>query len=119
MADESRYRYCGPKVTPTETKAAAGGEPSKETAIDLIRKAWLFGRVHPTEHFRKQGKQRSFTMLDAQRVIETGNIRGEPERCTEFNNLKYKLIAEVEERTLEIVLAARGRNSVFQAAFSC
>ena len=104
MADESQYRYHGPEAN-REVRAAAGAEPSRERTLRIIRQAWMFGRVHPSGHFKKRCMERSFSMLDVQRVIESGSMRGKPERCTEFGNLKCRLIGQVEERRLEIVLA--------------
>ena len=63
------------------------------------------GRVHLTEHLKQRAAERSFTAVDAERIIRTGSIVGEPEYCPEFNNWRFGLRGKCEGRTLEVRVA--------------
>ena len=58
-----------------------------------------------TDHFRQQAAQRRFDLLDAENAIRTGELRRDPEFCPTNRNWKYRIIADVEDRRFEIVVA--------------
>jgi hypothetical protein len=61
--------------------------------------------MHVTAHFRQMAAERCFDLLDTENVIREGELRGEPELCSVNLNWKYRIIADVEDKRLEIVTA--------------
>lgn len=104
MANEKRlfvYNgpiHCSPSATPEAPVTPANG-------LQIIRKALLAGRKQISEHFKRRSTERGFDAVDAHNVIRNGRLRRQPEYCPDFKNWKYRVIAEVEEKQLEIVVA--------------
>jgi hypothetical protein len=104
MADDRRvFLYKGPIQGPCKAKAEAPLSPAN--GLEMIRASFFAGRVHISDHFRRKAGQRCFDMLDTENAIRSGELRGEPELCPIYLNWKYRIIADVEDRRLEIVTA--------------
>lgn len=69
--------------------------------IMLIR-ALDLGRIHVTEHFKQRARERSFTTVDAERIIRHGTVDGEPIECPKFKNWRFKLTGISCGQVLEI-----------------
>jgi len=105
MDRETRvFMYKGP-VVDGASKAKAEAPLSPANALEIIRAAFLAGRLHITTHFKEMQSARHFDSMDAENAIRTGELRGGPEFCPENRNWKYRIIAEVEDKRLEIVVA--------------
>ncbi len=105
MADDRRvFLYKGP-IVGESCRAKPEAALSPANGLEIIRAAFFAGRVHITDHFRQMTALRSFDLLDAENVIREGELRGEPEFCPINTNWKYRIIAVVEDRRLEIVTA--------------
>ena len=75
---------------------------SVENAHALLIRALEDGSAHITEHFKLRTTERNFTTVDAERIIRTGKIVGEPEYCPQFENWCFAVRGKCESRTLEI-----------------
>jgi hypothetical protein len=105
MADDTRvFLYSGP-VVDGSYKAKPEAEVSPANALEIVRAAFFAGRLHVTDHFRRQAIQRRFDLMDAEIVISVGELRGKPEFCPDYLNWKIRIIAAIEEGRLEVVLA--------------
>jgi hypothetical protein len=106
MAEDKKrlFTYNGP-IHDGKHKATPESAPTPESALEIIRTAFFKGRIEVSVHFKKQCQERSFDMMDAQNTIVTGKLRGSPEYCPEFANWKYRILAEIEDRKLEVVVA--------------
>jgi hypothetical protein len=102
--DTRVFMYKGPVVDGT-CKAKAEAPLSPANALEIIRAGFLAGRLHITTHFKAQQSNRHFDSMDAENAIRTGELRGDPEFCPENRNWKYRIIADVEDKRLEIVVA--------------
>ncbi|MGO9083720.1 MAG: DUF4258 domain-containing protein [Terriglobales bacterium] len=98
------FLYKGP-ILDGCCKAKPEAALSPANGLEIIRAAFFAGRMHITDHFRQQAAQRRFDLMDAENVIRTGELRGEPEFCPVNTNWKYHIIADVEDKRLEIVTA--------------
>jgi hypothetical protein len=78
---------------------------SSENALVLLVRALEAGRTYPTEHFKKQGRERNFTTVDAEHVIRAGKLMAEPAPSVEFDNWVFRLQGKCENRLLEIRVA--------------
>ena len=101
--DRRVFLYKGPVLDGCKTKAAA--PLSHANALEIIRAAFFAGRTHITTHFKQQQLIRDFDLLDTENAIRKGELRGGPEFYPENRNWKYRIIADVEDRRLEIVVA--------------
>lgn len=98
------FAFKGPVVdSACKTKPEAPLSPAN--ALEIVRAAFFAGRLHITTHFKEQQSNRHFDSMDAENAIRTGELRGEPEFCPENGNWKYRIIANVEDQRLEIVVA--------------
>lgn len=75
---------------------------SLDNARKLLVRALEEGRTYPTEHFKKEGRERRFTTLDAEHIIRSGELIGNPEPCPDYDTWLFKLIGKCETRFLEI-----------------
>jgi hypothetical protein len=101
--DTRVFAYRGPILDGT-CKAKPEAPLSPANALEIIRAAFLAGRLHITTHFRAQQLDRQFDSMDTENAIRTGELRGSPEFCPENRNWKYRIIADVEDKRLEIVV---------------
>lgn len=101
--DTRMFYYRGPVVDGCKAKPEASLSPAN--ALEIIRAAFLAGRMHITTHFRQQQMDRHFDSMDTENAIRTGALRGDPEFCPTNRNWKYRIIADVEDRQFEIVVA--------------
>jgi hypothetical protein len=105
MADDTRmFFYNGPIIGET-CRAKPEAQLSPANALEIIRAAFLAGRMHISDHFKRQATQRRFDLIDAENAIRTGTLRGEPEFCPVNRNWKYRIIAAVEDQRFEVVVA--------------
>ena len=102
--DTRVFLYKGP-VVDGACKAKPEAPLSPANALEIIRAAFLAGRLQITTHFREQQSTRRFDSMDAENAIRTGELRGDPEFCPVKRNWKYRIIADVEDKRLEIVVA--------------
>ena len=102
--DTRVFMYNGP-VVGGACRAKPEAPLSPANALEIIRAAFLAGRLQTTTHFREQQSTRLFDSMDAENAIRTGELRGDPEFCPVNRNWKYRIIADVEDRKLEIVVA--------------
>ena len=111
MADKSerRFTYRGPEPYPRTVISSSPNLISAGNLHLVIRRAWLNGRCHITDHFRERARDRGFDILDAENAVQFGNLRGAPEYCADFSNWKCRIIGPVEDRKLEIVVAIDDR----------
>ncbi len=106
MAEDKKrlFTYKGP-IHDGKHKATPESAPTPESALEIIRAALFVGRSEVSVHFKRQGQERNFDMMDAQNAIVTGSLRGCPEYCPEYGNWKYRIVAEIEDRKFEVVVA--------------
>lgn len=78
---------------------------SLDGAARLFIRALEEGRTYPTEHFKKRGRERGFTTVDAEHVIRGGRIIDEPEPCPNHDTWMFKIAGKCETRRLEIRVA--------------
>jgi hypothetical protein len=101
--DTRVFEYKGP-IVDSGCKAKPEAPLSSANALEIIRAAFLAGRLHITTHFREQQLDRQFDAMDTENAIRTGELRGAPEFCPQNRNWKYRIIADVEDKQLEIVV---------------
>jgi len=63
------------------------------------------GRVHITDHFKKQSKERRFTTIEMERAIKGGRIIAPPEYCEEFKNWVFRVEGLCDTRQFEARVA--------------
>jgi len=102
--DTRVFEYKGP-VVDGACKAKPEAPLSPANALEIVRAAFFAGRMQITTHFREQQSERRFDSMDAENAIRTGELRGDPEYCPVNRNWKYRIIAEVEDKRLELVVA--------------
>ena len=105
VADEKRFMFHGRGIVPKTVHGADPAPLTPDAALRIIKRSWLFGRIQWTDHFRRRCRERGFEPIDAENAIRGGRMRGELEFCPIFSNWKCRIIGEVEDRQLEIVLA--------------
>jgi len=102
--DERVFAYNGP-VLDGACKTTPQSQVSPANALEIIREAVLSGRMQISVHFKQRCIERGFDTLDADNAIRTGLLRGDPEYCAAYRTWKYRIVATVEDREFEIVVA--------------
>lgn len=92
---------------------AAHAPLSVDNARLTIQRAWSFGHVLITGHFRKRGSERSYTMVDVGHVVRAGTMCGGPTYCPDFRNWKYSVSGQVGDETLEVLFALDPAEDMF------
>lgn len=110
MSEERKYLYAGKqlkekRIVPVSDPKTTG-KISPQNAHDVVKRALgPSGRVHWTPHFKRRGRQRGFTTIDAENLARTGIINEEGVYCPKYGNWKYKLKGSSAGKHLEMVVA--------------
>ena len=79
--------------------------PSVPNLKVILLRALELGRVHPTEHFSCRCDVREFTSLDAEWLIEVGDITSGPTYDKEHHSWKCEISGTIDRKGWKLVVA--------------
>jgi len=78
--------------------------PSIENTRDVVLRAFEIGRVTVSEHFDDRCQFRNFSTLDAQELVECGDVKKPIVYDPEYNSFKIEFCGKVDNRWWKLVV---------------